>query len=106
MNTTPAAPAASAERRIAPAFPTGQRYDFEVKRGGSLVWRWSDGMAFTQIYGQESWAPKQCKTYTATWNGTNSNNAPQPTGSYQVTGILTSSPRQSTPAKMFCLDIC
>ena len=90
---------------VAPTFPTGQRYDFEVRSGGSLVWRWSDGMAFTQMYGQESWAAKQCKTYTATWNGTNSSSAPQPTGSYQVTGILTSSQRPST-ARMFCLDLC
>lgn len=91
---------------VAVTFPTGQRYDFEVRRNNSLVWRWSDGMAFTQMYGQESWAAKQCKTYSATWNGTSSSGGIAPTGSYTVTGILTSSPRQSTAPKAFCLDLC
>jgi hypothetical protein len=91
---------------VAVTFPSGQRYDFEVRSNNALVWRWSDGMAFTQMYGQESWAPKQCKTYTATWNGTNSSGGVAPTGGYTVTGILTSSPRQSTAPKAFCLDLC
>jgi hypothetical protein len=91
---------------VSVTFPTGQRYDFEVRQNNTLVWRWSDGMAFTMIYGQESWAPKQCKTYTATWNGTNSSRAPAASGSYTVTGVLTSSPRQSTAPKAFCLDVC
>jgi len=91
---------------VAVTFPTGQRYDFEVKRNNALVWRWSDGMAFTMMYGQENWAPKQCKTYTATWNGTNSNGAVAPTGGYTVTGIVASSPKQGSAPKAFCLDLC
>jgi hypothetical protein len=95
-----------ASSSVAVTFPTGQRYDFEVRRSGSLVWRWSDGMAFTMIYGRETWAPKQCKSYSATWDGTNSSHAPVATGAYDVTGILASSPRESTAPKSFCLDVC
>jgi hypothetical protein len=58
-------------------------------------------MAFTQMYGQETWAPNQCKSYDATWDA----GTAQP-GTYDVTGTLASSPRQSTPAKSFCLDVC
>lgn len=87
-------------------FNTGQRYDFDVSRNGALVWRWSDGMAFTQAVGEERWAPGECKTWGETWNGTDRNGSPAPAGTYQVVGTLSSSPAQKTAPRSFCLDIC
>ena len=87
-------------------WPTGQRYDFEVSRNGKLVWRWSDGRAFTQIYGTQDWQPNECHSWSETWNGTDSSGKPVSTGSYDVMGVLTTSPKQSTAPKAFCLDLC
>ena len=87
-------------------FQSGQRYDFEVSRGGELVWRWSDGQAFTQVYGQERWGPGECKTYTEWWDGTDSQGKVAPPGRYEAVGILTSSPPYRTRAQSFCLDAC
>lgn len=87
-------------------FASGQRYDFEVSRNGELVWRWSDGRAFTQIYGTEQWGPGQCKTYNDSWDGTNSDGGIAPPGSYQAVGIVASSPQLRSAPKSFCLDAC
>jgi hypothetical protein len=87
-------------------FNSGQRYDVEVSRDTSLVWRWSDGMAFAQVVGEERWAPKECKKWTATWNGVDQNGKPAPSGSYQAVGVLTSSPQQRSSSVSFCLDLC
>ena len=39
-------------------FPTGQRFEFEIRdESGQLVYRWSDGMAFTLAFGTESFGP-------------------------------------------------
>ncbi len=87
-------------------FPTGQRYDFEVSQDGELVWRWSDGRAFTQVYGQESWRPGECKTYNDSWDGRNSNGGVAPPGSYEAVGIVASSPKLRSAPKNFCLGAC
>lgn len=87
-------------------FSTGQRYDFEVSQNGDIVWRWSDGMSFTQVFGQERWDSGECKTYSEWWDGTDSQGGIAPPGSYQAVGILTSSPSLRTGAETFCLDAC
>lgn len=87
-------------------FPTGQRYDFEVRRDGNLVWRWSDGKAFTQVYGEETWRPGECKTYDDAWNGRESDGGIAPPGRYSATGIVASSPQLRSAPKSFCLDAC
>lgn len=87
-------------------FPSGQRYDFEVSRNGELVWRWSDGRAFTQVYGTEQWGPGQCKTYNDSWDGRTSDGGVAPPGSYQAVGIVASSPQLRSAPKTFCLDAC
>jgi hypothetical protein len=88
------------------SFNTSQRYDFEISRNGELVWRWSDGMAFAQVVGDERWKAGECKTWSADWNGTNSMGAPASPGTYQAVGILKSSPVQRTKPKDVCLDLC
>lgn len=84
-------------------FPTGQRYDFDVYREGSIVWRWSHGRAFTQVYGEESFRPEECKIYNASWDGRESNGDQAPPGQYTAVGIVTSSPQQRSGAKAFTL---
>jgi hypothetical protein len=82
-------------------FGSSQRYDFEVKRDGEVVWRWSDGMVFTQVVGEESWKGNECKTWTEEWDATTSEGAPVPTGEYSAVGILESSPELRTAAEKF-----
>lgn len=87
------------------AFPTGQRYDFEVHRDGELVWRWSDGRAFTMVYGSERMEAGQCRTYTDSWDGTTSDGPASP-GGYDAVGVLASDPPRRSAAQAFCLDAC
>ena len=49
------------------AHRTGQLYDFAVlDRNGATLWRWSDGMAFTQALTQTTIEPHKAVTYKAT----------------------------------------
>jgi hypothetical protein len=49
-------------------FASGQRYDFAVlSEGGAVVWRWSEGMAFTQALGTETVAPGGWLQYREGW---------------------------------------
>lgn len=82
-------------------FGTSQRYDFEVKRDGELVWRWSDGRVFTQVVGEETWKAKECKTWAEEWDATNSDGAPVPTGDYEAAGVLKTSPELRTKGQKF-----
>lgn len=87
-------------------FPTGQRYDFEVGRDGERVWRWSDGRVFTQEFGTERWEPGECKTYSETWDGQDSNGSSVPGGEYRAFGVLSSDPPLRTGTQEFCVDAC
>jgi hypothetical protein len=81
------------------SFGSSQRYDFEVSQNDKLVWRWSDGMFFTQVVGEETWKSKECKTWTADWDATNSDGTPVATGDYEAVGILKTSPELRTSPK-------
>jgi len=38
-------------------WPSGQRYDFVIRdEKGQIVWRWSEGRAFTLVFGTESFS--------------------------------------------------
>ncbi|MEX0875512.1 MAG: BsuPI-related putative proteinase inhibitor [Actinomycetota bacterium] len=87
-------------------FATSQRYDFEVKRGGDVIWRWSDGRMFTQVVGQETWKLNECKTWTEEWSGTTSAGALAAQGEYQTIGVLKTSPEMRSKAKSFCFGSC
>lgn len=86
------------------AFGSGQRYDFEVSRDGELVWRWSDGKAFTQVHGQERWDAGECRTYSEVWDGRNSEGSLASPGSYDAVGILTSSPPLRSQSRSFVVS--
>jgi Intracellular proteinase inhibitor len=65
-------------------FPTGQTYDFAVRRGGREVWRWSEGQVFTQAVREERLEPGETVRHEARW--------PVPaaaSGEYEAVGILT-----------------
>lgn len=87
-------------------FASGQRYDFEVSKEGSIVWQWSTGQVFTQEYGTERWEVDQCKRYTEIWNGDRSEGGPADAGSYTVVGVLKSDPPVRSEVEPFCLDYC
>jgi hypothetical protein len=88
------------------SFSDGQRYDFEITRGGSRVWRWSDDRMFTQSLGSEKWAPDACKSWSAMWDGRSSSGALVAPGSYQATGILSGSPALRSAPKTVCAVSC
>lgn len=69
--------------------PTGQQYDFVVRRDGQEVWRWSQGRVFTQAVTFLTLAPDETQTFTVVWNQRdNRGNAVAP-GRYTITGLVT-----------------
>ena len=52
-------------------FSSGQKYDFEIKRGkgeaGVTVWKWSQGMMFTQMLSSRKLEPGKSLTFTETY---------------------------------------
>ena len=86
-------------------FGTSQRFDFEVSdTNGKLVWRWSDGMVFTQVVGSESWKGKECKEWSEDWDGSRSDGGRAPAGDYSAVGVLKSSPETRTDRTTFSLS--
>jgi hypothetical protein len=53
---------------LAIQFPSGQSYDFSVEDAGRTVWRWSEGMMFTQMVRNETLAPGETRTYREVWH--------------------------------------
>ncbi len=50
-------------------FTSGQQYDFVVKNTeGTEIWRWSNGMAFTQALTSYRLVPGQSQIFTYTWD--------------------------------------
>lgn len=48
-------------------FPTGQTVDVTVRRGGDVVWRWSDTRVFTQMTRSVTFDAGESRTYEASW---------------------------------------
>jgi hypothetical protein len=93
-------------RTIDASYPTAQRYDFEITRGGSPVWRWSRGRSFAQVVGGESWASGQCRDYSEQWMQTNDDGRPAGPGAYDVTGVLTTMQPKRTASQRVCVLPC
>ena len=96
----------SSDTAVERHFGSSQRYDFEVAQDGAVIWRYSDGRAFAQVVGTERFEPKQCRSWKTTWDGRRSSGGPAPPGTYQITGVLTSTDPTRTAARDYCLDIC
>lgn len=69
-------------------FPTSQQYDFVVKSAdGRVVWQWSRGMMFAQMFTSLILNPHEEKKFTEEYS--------LPSGEYIVQGILTSTPEKN-----------
>jgi len=79
-------------------FPTGQSYDFVIRRDGREVWRWSEGMMFTQAIRQETLAPDETRTYTASWS-----HPADSRGAFSAEGWLTAQEHQFRQSTVFHL---
>jgi hypothetical protein len=65
-------------------FASAQRFDFAVKSGAQEVWRWSSGMGFAQVVGEEVLEPGGSLEYEAAWV------AGERSGTFEAVGFLTS----------------
>lgn len=61
-------------------FPSGQRYDFWVTARGDEVWRWSEGMMFTQDVATEVIEGQGGLTFSESWTAE--------AGSFVAHGVL------------------
>jgi hypothetical protein len=82
-------------------FPTAQRFDFVVRKGGKPVWQWSSDMMFAQINGSETMAPGGSLEFTAEWNQRLADGTNPGLGAYTLQGILKSLPEIATPERPF-----
>jgi hypothetical protein len=70
-------------------FPSGQTYDFVIRtEAGAVVYRWSDGRAFTQVFRTETFGPGE-QTYTIATPLSGADRNPLPQGKYVAEGWLT-----------------
>lgn len=79
-------------------FPDSQIYDFYVldAAGSGVRWRWSEGMSFTQVSTQLTFAPLSSKSYSVTWNGVLSDGTQLPAGNYRAQGIIVANDQQDS----------
>jgi hypothetical protein len=73
-------------------FPDAQIYDFYVfdPVSNQVLWRWSQGLTFTQMATSLSFAPYSSQTYTVIWNGILSDGTQLTAGSYRARGVIVS----------------
>jgi len=90
-------------------FRDAQRYDFAAKvQDGDEVWRWSGGMDFAQVEGEETFQPAQEVTFTETWDQLDNEGQPVAPGQYEVTAESTGcddSPQNCGPRAALFVEI-
>ena len=65
-------------------FPSSQRYDFAIRNeAGEEVWRWSDGMMFTQAISEATLKPGETWEFDVVWD------PGARTGLYEAVGTVT-----------------
>ncbi|HEX9936396.1 MAG TPA: BsuPI-related putative proteinase inhibitor [Longimicrobium sp.] len=57
----------TSQQPVALQFSSGQSYDFSVSDGGTVLWRWSEDMGFTQALRTETLAPGQTRSWSEAW---------------------------------------
>ncbi|MGH3579895.1 MAG: BsuPI-related putative proteinase inhibitor, partial [Mycobacterium sp.] len=72
------------------AFPSSQQYDFEVRLGERVLWRWSAERAFLQTLTQRTLGPGERWVVTETWDGRDDQGQFLAPGTYEVVARLTS----------------
>src|SRR5262249_45354592 len=83
-------------------FASGQRYDFKVVNGATVLWQWSHGRQFGRFGGSEVWQPRECRTFSEDWGGTDSGSVPLAPGRYLVKAEITA----TDPADSGTTPIC
>jgi len=69
-------------------FRSGRQYDFEIYRGGALIWRWSDGKVFVQMLTAFTVPPGGRKEFAEQWRQTDSKGRGVPPGEYVAVALL------------------
>lgn len=67
-------------------FHDAQRFDFALSREGKEVWRWSQGMMFVQVLGEEKLNPGKSLHFAASCD------AGLPPGDYHARGVIVAAP--------------
>jgi hypothetical protein len=76
------------------SFSSGQRYDLELRdERGNVVYRWSDGRAFTMVMGEENFGPGE-KNYVVVVRLADKQGQPLAPGKYTAVGWITTSGQQ------------
>lgn len=71
-------------------FPSSRQSDFVVvsRTSGNVIWKWSDGKSFTLALTELEFAANETKTFSVTWDQTDSGGQPVPSGDYEARGVL------------------
>jgi hypothetical protein len=71
-------------------FSTTRQSDFVVvsRSSGNVIWKWSDGKTFDQVVTELELAANETKTFSVTWDQTDSSGQPVPAGEYEARGVL------------------
>lgn len=69
-------------------FTSGQRFDVLVRRGGALVWRWSDDKAFVQVIQDVTLRSGETLTFKATWDQQDLQGRRAAPGEYEIVGVF------------------
>jgi hypothetical protein len=82
-------------------FPDAQIYDFYVLEAGSsrVRWRWSQGMAFTQVHSQLIFTPNSSRSYSVVWNGVLADGSQLPAGNYRARGAIVAEDFSADPLR-------
>lgn len=88
-------------REMGLVFPTAQRYDLVLRKGGRVVWRYSADAMFAQVVGRERIVPGDSLVFETVLDqpavlGTN----PE-LGAYTIEGVLKTRAEVSTGEKQF-----
>ena len=70
-------------------FRNGQRYEFQVRRGNTVIWNWSHGRLFTQALSSHALGPEEEVVFNADWTQRSNVGRAVTSGLYTVRGILT-----------------
>ncbi|MBI3976327.1 MAG: hypothetical protein HY334_08050 [Armatimonadetes bacterium] len=69
-------------------FTSAQRFDVLIRRGGALVWRWSDDKAFAQVIQEVTLRSGESLTFKATWGQQDLQGRRAAPGEYEIVGIF------------------
>ncbi|HID10582.1 MAG TPA: hypothetical protein EYP17_04695, partial [Candidatus Latescibacteria bacterium] len=79
-------------------FSSSRRFDLLVKQDGRVIWQWSRGKYFLQVFTEVVLKPGESLAFGARWPQVDSAGNSVPPGSYEVLALLTAAePVESAP---------